>query len=95
MGKKLEIAIDRLDALVSSGNVTLSDLRKLSNDLKKLNNEEKDKESKGKNEDIKLRKKEMDIIRRNYFAMIHLELLRDFPKHVLGGKLKGDGKKIK
>lgn len=88
MGKKLGIAIEKLDALISSGSVCLSDLRKLSNDLKKLSNEEKDKESKGKMENVKLRKKDMDTILRNYFGMIHLELLRDFPKHVLGGKLK-------
>lgn len=44
MGKKLEIAIERLDALISSGSVTLFDLKRLSEDLKKLN-EKEEKES--------------------------------------------------
>ena len=42
MGKKLGIAIDRLDALISSRNVTLIDLERLSEDLKKLNEKEEE-----------------------------------------------------
>ena len=76
MGKKLEWAIEKLDSLISN-DVCLNDLKNFSQELKKLN--EKDKEK-----DKKLKKEDEDNIGRLYFAMIHLESLKKFPKHKIG-----------